>query len=566
MTQSSVLSPQSSVLGPRLGVRRALTRLRWQLTVSHLIAIAFTLVSMIAAMLLIASGWVAAQTHPLREPALDARIAADAVDGLVLRGAPPAERNAVLRSLASGELSVLAGPGPFAPEPARRFERFGPSLRNLSYLAVVGPDGRVLASSDPSGGAFAPPERAEWDALVGAALAGERDPRRLVAIRSGGGPAALGVSPIVDGRGRPVAALVVAKSELPPPDRVGSFWHALAIFSAATVAVLSAAFLFALASSSLVAYLLARRLVARLERLGRAAEALAAGDLSSRVDEGSADEVGQLARRFNHMAGRLSATVAELGAEKQHAEAALRAKRELVANVSHELRTPLASIRGHTESLLMGGGDAEGERRREYLALIDRETEHLSRLIDDLFLLSTAEAGALPLSLRPVDLGGVVVEVAANLGSVARRERRVTIVTRVAPDLPPALADRERVVQVLGNLVRNALRHTPEGGLVSLRADPRDGHALLTVEDTGVGIPPDQLPRVFERFYRGDEARDRASGGAGLGLAIVRELVEAMGGTVSAESVVGEGSRFAFTRPLAAEATVRPSTAGGATV
>jgi two-component system, OmpR family, sensor histidine kinase BaeS len=146
--------------------------------------------------------------------------------------------------------------------------------------------------------------------------------------------------------------------------------------------------------------------------------------------------------------------------------------------------------------------------------------------------------------------------VAGSIGPIARRERQVTLTTAVEPDLGPALADRQRVVQVLGNLVRNALRHTPEGGLIAVRAERQDGVASVTVEDTGEGIPPEQLTRVFERFYRGDDARDRASGGAGLGLAIVRELVEAMGGEVSAESTPGQGSRFSFRLPLATESSV----------
>jgi len=531
-------------------VRRALSRLRWQLTLSHLVAIAFTLVSMIAATILITTGWVAVQNTPSREPAFDARIIAGAVTGLVVRG-QDADLNAVLRSLVSGRIRVLAGPGPFAPEPAYRVEGFGPSLRNLAYIVVIGPDGRVLGSSDQSGAAFAPPERSEWQPLAEAALGGELDPRRLVSIRSGSGPVALGAYPVFEEPGRALAAVVVAKSELPSPDRFGNFWRGLAIFSAATVAVLASAFVFALASSSLVAYLLSRRLVARLERLGRAAEELASGDLASRVEEGPQDEVGQLAQRFNSMAKRLAATVAELEDEKRHAEELLDAKRELVANVSHELRTPLASIRAHVESLLMQDREPVDPRRSEYLEVIHRETEHLSRLVDDLFALSTAEAGALPLRLQPLALADVIEDVAGAIRDVARRERQVAVVTRVEPDLPPALADRQRVAQALGNLVRNALRHTPEGGLISVRGDRRNGQLTLTVEDTGVGIPPDQLPHVFERFYRGDAARDRASGGAGLGLAIVRELVEAMGGAVSVESKVAEGSRFSFTLPAA---------------
>jgi signal transduction histidine kinase len=520
---------------------RPLSRLRWQLTLSHLQATAFTLVSMTAAIVLIATGWFHAQDDPRAAPARDARAAAEAVGETVARGDPAGRLDAVLAALAAGELRVTADAGPpwAANGRGRRFEFNAPYFRDVAYLAVVGPDGGVIGSSDPAGARLDPPERAEWAPLVRLALAGQRDPSRLSLERTGPGPVALGAYPVLDGAGRPIAAVVVAKTALPPAQGFGVLWRAFAVVGASLV-VLLAASLFALASSGVVAYLLARKLVGRLERLGAAAEALARGDLSKRVDEGAPDEVGQLARRFNHMADRLARTVAEL-------ERALKTKRELVANVSHELRTPLASIRGHLESLAMQG------RQDEYLAVIRRESEQLSRLVDDLFLLATTEAGGLSLTLEPVPLGEVVEQVAESVRPAARRERRITVVTEVAPDLPPALADRQRVGQILGNLVRNALRHTPEGGLVSLRADRLDSRARLTVEDTGVGIPPEQLPHVFDRFHRADAARARDSGGAGLGLAIVRELAEAMGGAVAAESTVGVGSTFTVTLPLAAD-------------
>jgi signal transduction histidine kinase len=127
-------------------------------------------------------------------------------------------------------------------------------------------------------------------------------------------------------------------------------------------------------------------------------------------------------------------------------------------------------------------------------------------------------------------------------------------VTSLAADLPPVLADRQRLNQILANLVRNSLRHTPQGGLIALRAERQEGWIVISVEDTGEGIPAERIAHIFERFYRGDEARDRASGGAGLGLAIVRELVEAMGGDISVESTVGRGSNFSFRLPIAVEA------------
>lgn len=532
-----------------------LRRLRWQLTLSHLIAIAFTLVSMVAAIILIGSSWIARQGSTSGALVQNAQIVASAVEGLVLRDlsgqAPAGEAglSAVLRSIASGDLRLQEGVS-IGPAQAQHSGWFSPGIEDLTYIAVIGRDGQMLGSSDPSGANFNPPEASEWTPLLDAALSGQRDPDGLAALRPRATPAALAAYPIPQAGGRPAAAVLVGQTTLPPSNGVWGFGRALVFFSAASIAVLAGSLVFALASSALVGYLLSRRLVGRLERLGQAAEDLAAGDLDRRVEEGPADEVGQLARRFNVMAGQLSRSVAELEAEKKHAQESLRTKRELVANVSHELRTPLASIRGHVESLLMRGG-SERKSGPDYLNVIYRESEQLSRLIDDLFMLSTAEAGALPLTIDPVDLAGVIEEVAGSMRSVARSERQVTIVTEVDSSLGPALADRQRVAQVLGNLMRNALRHTPEGGLVAVRARRSGDSAVVSVEDTGTGIPPEQLAHVFERFYRGDASRDRASGGAGLGLAIVRELVNAMGGEVSAESVAGQGSRFSFTLPLA---------------
>jgi signal transduction histidine kinase len=355
----------------------------------------------------------------------------------------------------------------------------------------------------------------------------------------------------MDASGRPAAAVLVAANALPPSNSWWTFGHALLFFGAASVVVLVGASIFALGSSSLVGYLLARRLVRRLERLGRAAEAFASGDLSQRVEAENEDEVAQLARRFNVMADRLSDTLSELAHEKEVVEEALLAKRELVANVSHELRTPLASIRAHTESLMLPG-HFDADFVRSYLAVIHRQSEQLNRLIDDLFVLSTSDSGALPLALRPVDLRGILEEVVASIQPAAEAERRVSILTDIEYALPEVLADRQRVGQVVSNLLRNAVRYTPEGGLVAVRASRCDARfVLVSVEDTGPGIPPEALQHIFDRFYRADPSRDRASGGAGLGLAIVRELVTAMGGEVSAESVIGEGSRFAFTLPLA---------------
>ena len=244
---------------------------------------------------------------------------------------------------------------------------------------------------------------------------------------------------------------------------------------------------------------------------------------------------------------RLAEARSQAAAEHARAERAHESQRELIANVSHELRTPLASIQAHVESLTSpeGGPPSPADTQR-YLNVIARETERLSSLVDDLLAVAGANSGGLRLLTGPVAIGGVVEQVHSTLAPIARRERRVTVVKQLpAQELPLVLADRDRLIQVLMNLVRNAVAYTPEGGIVSIEAvSAGPGQVAVSVSDTGIGIPPEDLKRVFERFYRADASRARSTGGFGLGLSIARDLVEAMHGTVSAESEVGVGSRF----------------------
>jgi two-component system phosphate regulon sensor histidine kinase PhoR len=258
---------------------------------------------------------------------------------------------------------------------------------------------------------------------------------------------------------------------------------------------------------------------------------------------------GQFARVMLGMsdnAQRLAEARAVAARERTRAERADQSRRELIVNVSHELRTPVATISGHIESLLMSDNpDAGEEHTRHYLEIVAHEAERLSSLIDDLLALARADADELRLDVRPIAVGDVVEEVYESLAPLAMRDRQVKLVQSVAPGLPFALADRDRLAQVLLNLVRNAITYTPAGGIVSIGVSQADlGHLAIVVADTGIGIPPDELDRVFDRFYRADTSRARASGGFGLGLAIVRDLVQAMGGTVSATSAPGEGSQF----------------------
>jgi two-component system phosphate regulon sensor histidine kinase PhoR len=260
---------------------------------------------------------------------------------------------------------------------------------------------------------------------------------------------------------------------------------------------------------------------------------------------------------------RLAEARLQAASERQRAERADQSRRELIVNVSHELRTPIASIRAHVESLTMREGATLDPEVSRYLEVIDRETERLSALVDDLLAVARAEAGELKLTIGPVSVGQVVHHVHEALGPMARRQRKVVLVERMpADELPLVLADADRLTQVMMNLVRNAVAYTSDGGLVSIeaRADGPDGVAL-TVADTGIGIPREDLDRVFDRLYRTDASRTRSTGGFGLGLSIARDLVEAMGGTITVESELGSGSRF--TVHLAVAPSVSPGKAVG---
>jgi signal transduction histidine kinase len=229
----------------------------------------------------------------------------------------------------------------------------------------------------------------------------------------------------------------------------------------------------------------------------------------------------------------------------------LEARRELVATVSHELRTPIATLRGYLDSNQEGwdAGAAPPERLRRDLQRMDGEVARLQRLIEDLFTLSQAEVGGLTMDLRPADVGEVLRGRVDAFAPLAWTRGRVEVVAEVPENLPRVLADAGRLEQVLGNLLHNALRHTPPGGIVAVLACVEGETVRIDVRDTGEGIPAEELPRVWQRFYRGEGAQRRDAGGAGLGLALVKELVEGMGGSVSVESTVGEGSCFTVWLP-----------------
>jgi signal transduction histidine kinase len=226
-------------------------------------------------------------------------------------------------------------------------------------------------------------------------------------------------------------------------------------------------------------------------------------------------------------------------------------RRKLVAAVSHELRTPVATVRAMLESILERSNGSLSQSLQADLETIEGEVKRLQRLIDDLFALSRAEVGQLALDCRPVDVESVVKHIVDAVAPLAWRSDRVQVVADLPEVLPRAHADLSRLEQVLANLLRNGVRHTPPGGIVAVMAEAEGETIRLEVRDTGEGISPDDLPHVWDRFYRGESAREHDRRGAGLGLSLVRELVEAMGGSVSAESTPGEGSTFTVRLPRA---------------
>jgi signal transduction histidine kinase len=271
-----------------------------------------------------------------------------------------------------------------------------------------------------------------------------------------------------------------------------------------------------------------RRLAAPVGDVVEAVGRVADGDLSTRVAERGPREARALSRAFNAMTSRL-----EAGEEQ---------RRRLLADVSHELRTPLSVVQGNLEALVDGVHPAD----EAHLAAILDETKVLSRLVEDLRTLSLAESGALALHREAVDVGALVRETVDSFASQAG-PAGVSLEAQVSSYLPQVDADPVRAGEILANLIANGLRYTPRGGRVTVTADADDAGVAIDVRDSGSGIEPERIDRIFDRFYKSAESR-----GAGLGLAIARQLVEAHGGRISATSVVGEGTVVRFTLPVEA--------------
>lgn len=280
---------------------------------------------------------------------------------------------------------------------------------------------------------------------------------------------------------------------------------------------------------------IARGLSAPLGRLAAAAHRISQGELNQQVPVQGSEEMADVARAFNNMAVAL--------------QQAGQLRRNMVADIAHELRTPLTVIQGNLQAIL----DEVYPLEKAEIAGIYDETLMLSRLVNDLRELAQAEAGQLSLNVQAVDLAAVINSAVSGFEGLAQ-EQEVSLVVNLPPVIPSILADPDRVRQVLSNLASNALRHTPPGGRVSITVDgPQSSAAVrISICDTGPGIPPQDLPYVFNRFWRAEKSRSRYEGGSGLGLAIARQLVEAQSGQIGVESegIPGQGSCFWFTLPV----------------
>jgi two-component system, OmpR family, sensor histidine kinase BaeS len=286
----------------------------------------------------------------------------------------------------------------------------------------------------------------------------------------------------------------------------------------------------ALVVAAVLSFLLTQRVLRPLYQMIETARLISAGDYTSRVRSASGDEIGELAAAFNHMA--------------QSLERIERLRRDMVSDVAHELRTPLTNIRGYLEALQ----DGVVAPTQDTFELLLGESLRLVHLVEDLLQLARADAARTTLILGEVDFPVLIARILKGF-ELKFREKQLQVATEFDATVGQVMADRNKLSQVIENLLKNALQYTPEGGKVAIRVDHAGRAAKFTIENSGSGIADEDLPLIFERFYRGEKSRSRDYGGTGIGLAIVKELVEAQRGEVGVESSPG-ATRFWFTLPL----------------
>jgi two-component system OmpR family sensor kinase len=341
--------------------------------------------------------------------------------------------------------------------------------------------------------------------------------------------------------GRPVTAVDSRYGRWFVVARQGPRLALAQLFGQNLVPPLLQAGLLGMALAVLLAWLVSRWVAGPVQRTAAAARAVAGGDYDQQIEPRGPAEVQELAHAFNRMARQVKASQ--------------QAQQDFVANVSHDLKTPLTSIQGFSQAILDGTAvDAEANQRAA--EVIHNEAGRMRRMVDDLLLLARMDAGQVHLDRRQVDLGELLASCVARLEPSAT-EGGIRFDLELPPSgLPPVTGDPDRLMQLFSNLLDNALKHTPEGGRVTALAESGDGCVEVSVTDTGPGIPAEELPRIFERFYQVDKSRARSDAeGVGLGLAIAQELAEAHGGRISVESKIGVGTRFSVALPVTGSPT-----------
>lgn len=420
------------------------------------------------------------------------------------------------------------------------YPRYGNARPGPGFTALL------VALADPSvqKGDFAKISRA----VVNARRYGIITVDEIGASGPGGSPRLFVVQPIFAGGqpGNAVIGVLILMPRSAAENTVPPFLETVRLFvllAAIVVAVLAA----------LAALLFSRTITRPLARLTKAAHTLGSGDYSARVETNATSELGELATTFNEMASRLERDIDELRKQEM-------LRRELIMNITHDLATPLTAIAGLGESLV----DGVNQDREDYEKtgrIIVRETLRLRRLVKDLHMMAKVEAGAMQPQRKALRLAALVDEALAVLTPEFERVN-VEPLNNVPYTLPLVWVDPDMLMRVFSNLCDNALRHTPPGGAVTIDARQQGNMIEVAVTDSGKGIPPEALPRVFDRFYRADAARQSNTGGSGLGLAIVRAIVEAHGGRVWAENAPQGGARIVFTVPVAEHVPIWSITTG----
>lgn len=297
----------------------------------------------------------------------------------------------------------------------------------------------------------------------------------------------------------------------------------------------------------LFAYLVTRPTIKRIKALVAITNKLREGQYAVRAPIEGKDEVAQLQKNFNAMADELEKTIHDLQKERDQVAFLLKERRELFANVSHELRTPIATLRGYLESDLKNRSQIPESTLWEDMAVMEREVLQLQERADELFVLSKAEVEQVALKIAPCDVHQLVQTLVNSYAPLAWRTSKVEIIADIPDEVPMVSADEQRLEQALKNIVRNALRHTPPGGVIALVITIEPERVGVSVEDTGEGIAPEELEYIWERFYQAKTAQQQ--GGAGIGLSLVKVWITGMGGSVAATSTLGEGSCFTLYLP-----------------